>query len=169
MSNRNRLKKKVENKKRISDKFLFQGCVIVAVVCLCLMMIVFVKINETNNLIKTENHNMTLGVDYFYEDVTITAKDYESSYSTLDSAVETTNYYLYYSPNEKLFVDEKTYDSCDVGDTIKAYTKDHETYYFKLIQLSGKRYTNNEILKSVGAVLGVIAIFFFVCAWVFKK
>ena len=50
----------------------------------------------------------------------------------------------------------KIYSEYHVGDTITAYTTDHVSYsYYKYGILPKNEYTNNEIMKCVGVLLGV--------------
>lgn len=110
---------------------------------------------------------MVEGIDYYIEDITIIKKDSGSYYSTEDTAVNTTNYYFYYSytPSKRMFVDRTAYEKYSVGEQVPAYTLDHINYgYTKESLLPDKEYRGNELKKANGVILGVcIGIY---CFWI---
>jgi hypothetical protein len=146
------------------------------IVVLLILVIMFsgtwLNIFLTSSCFNRQLDKMVEGTDYYIEDVKITKKDYDSYYSTPDSSVETTNYFFYYDESfqKKMFVDEDTYKKYSVGDSVKAYTMDHENYGFtKESLLYGTEYRNNELKKCIGVILGVSLIFYFIWMWLTFK
>ena len=53
-------------------------------------------------------------------------------------------------------VPKSVYSEYDAGDSITAYTTDHVSYsYYKYGILLGTEYTNNELMKVAGVLLGI--------------
>ena len=146
--------------------------ILIVAVSIIAFSIIWVDVFLTSSRFNRQLDEMTEGIDYYIEDIILIKKDYESYYSTPDTTVETTNYYFYYdyeSP-KKMFVDRKTYHQYDVGDNVTAYTIDHINYgYTKESLLPDKLYTNNEIKKAIGVLLGICSIIYSVWIWILYK
>ena len=117
------------------------------------------KIIVTSNTFKTQMESMVEGKDYFLEDIEITDKRSEAV--TTDDSISEKNIFYYqngrrYDYDNRMQVPGKIYSEYHVGDTITAYTTDHVSYsYYKYGILPKNEYTNNEIMKCVGVLLGV--------------
>ena len=157
MSNKlDKNKKQKEILNRRQKKILFFGILIILMIA---FLGVWGKIIVTSNAFKTQMESMVEGKDYFLEDIEITDKRSEAV-TTDDSISE--NYFFYYQNGRRYDYDKrmqvpgKIYSEYHVGDTITAYTTDHVSYsYYKYGILPKKEYTNNEIMKCVGVLLGV--------------
>lgn len=115
---------------------------------------------------------MVEGVDYFIEEIPITKKDYDSYYSTEDTAVATVNYFLYYGddPDKKMQVSEAVYRSYEVNDRIMAYTTDHVYYSFsKEGVLPRLEFRNNELKKAAGVVIGAGLLLLVLYMWLDRR
>ena len=67
-------------------------------------------------------------------------------------------------------VPESVYSEYDVGDSITAYTTDHVSYsYYKYGILPDTEYTNNELMKVAGVLLGIVIFIFALLGLLSKK
>ena len=82
----------------------------------------------------------------------------------LDASADTIsqNYFFYYSNgkvndyHKRMQVPGFVYSEYNVGDSIAAYTTDHVSYsYYKYGILPDTEYTNNELMKVAGVLLGI--------------
>lgn len=119
---------------------------------------VWMNIAITSSAFKKQMENMILGEDYYVEEVVITGKRAEDA--APDNNISK-NYFFYYH-NGKVFdyskrmqVPGSVYTEYDVGETIAAYTADHASYSYYKEGVLGTEYTNNEMMKAIGVVLGV--------------
>ena len=157
MSNKlDKNKKQKEILNRRQKKIFFFGILIILMIA---FLGVWGKIIVTSNAFKTQMESMVEGKDYFLEDIEITDKRSEAV--TTDDSISD-NYFFYYQNGRRYDYDKrmqvlgKIYSEYHVGDTITAYTTDHVSYsYYKYGILPKNEYTNNEIMKCVGVLLGV--------------
>ncbi len=126
-----------------------------------IMIIFFIAIWSWIGIVSHEKNellnSMVEGTDYYVEDVRILRKDFYVDNNS--SSSQSVNYYLFYGEqwNDKLFVDEDTYNEYHEGDTIAAYTTNHKDYAFSLESLilrDTPKYHYNEIYKAIGVLLG---------------
>ena len=119
---------------------------------------VWINIFLTSKAFNAQMEEMVLGEDYYMEDVVITNKRAEDASADAISQ----NYFFYYNNgkvndyHKRMQVPEFVYSEYDVGDSITAYTTDHVSYsYYKYGILSDTEYTNNELMKVAGVLLGI--------------
>ena len=107
-------------------KILFWICFIILSIA---FITVWINILLTSKAFNTQMEEMVLGEDYYMEDIVITGKRAEAA--SADSEY-------------------------NVGDSIAAYTTDHVSYsYYKYGILPDTEYTNNELMKVAGVLLGI--------------
>lgn len=130
-------------------------------IALVMMIIAFIgiwiKVYQMSTEFGRQLTEMVEGKDYFMEEVVITKKD-SDSYTSDDLGNSITNYYFYYnqSMDRKMFVTEDVYKEYQVGDSVPAYTMDHEYYGFTMESLLPQPdYRRNELSKAAGVLLGV--------------
>ena len=106
------------------------------------------------------------GQDYVIEPVTVTGKDYNASLNANNLGFDY-NYWFYYNDgDEKLFVDEDTYDTYQVGDQMLAYTVDHAYYCMdESVLLPRDDYKANELRKARCVLYAVVLLF--TLGWIF--
>lgn len=147
------IKNKVEIKKiNYWDKLIN----VTFVILILLFLANGIRIFNDSSRMGERTRKAKLGKDYFKEEIIISDKSYDVSYSG-DSSVASYNYYLFYGLgwHDKLFVDKETYHKYDVNDRISAFTTDHTNYYFTLEEtLNSDIFTNNEIHKCIEGLLG---------------
>ena len=137
-------------------KILFWSSLSILIIAFVIVWInVFLKSGAFNK----QMNEMVLGKDYYIEDVVITNKRVEDSSS--DNTISH-NYFFYYHDgnvndySKRMQVPESVYSEYDIGDSITSYTTNHEVYsYYKYGILPKAEYTSNEVMKSVGVLLGV--------------
>ena len=119
---------------------------------------VWINILLTSKAFNTQMEEMVLGEDYYMEDIVITGK------RTEDASADTIsqNYFFYYNNgkvndyHKRMQVPGFVYSEYNVGDSIAAYTTDHVSYsYYKYGILPDTEYTNNELMKVAGVLLGI--------------
>ena len=101
--------------------------------------------------------NLDKGVSNVHRIWQATVRD-SDSYTSDDLGNSITNYYFYYnqSMDRKMFVTEDAYKKYQVGDSVPAYTIDHEYYGFTLESLLPQPdYRRNELSKAAGVLIGV--------------
>ena len=161
--------KLIKENKQQKQKYILKMklyCVLLFILSI-LFITVWINIFITSNSMKKQVSNMVEGVDYYYETVTITDKKIYTSSVAHDGFVDDSTSYCFFYNNEKdkkFFVDERTYETYNIHSEIKAYTLDHETYKYKLEQLCPD-YTDNEIKKALGVVLGAFLLILLI--WIF--
>lgn len=155
----NKLVKHPEQKERLTGKqkkFLFRGCLIILIIAFAA---VWINIFLTSNAFNKQMDEMVLGVDYYMEDVVITDKRAEDA--SVDNAISK-NYFFYYHNgkvndyHKRMQIPGSVYSEYNPGDSITAYTTDHISYsYYKDGLLPNTEYTNNELMKAAGVLLGI--------------
>ena len=143
----NKLVKHQELKELLSGKqkeILFWICFIILSIS---FITVLINILLTSKAFNTQMEEMVLGEDYYMEDIVITISQ---------------NYFFYYNNgkvndyHKRMQVPGFVYSEYNVGDSIAAYTTDHVSYsYYKYGILPDTEYTNNELMKVVGVLLGI--------------
>lgn len=137
-------------------KLLFWGCLIVLIIA---FVAVWINIFLTSNVFDQQIGEMVQGEDYYMEDVVITDKRTENAsvYNTISK-----NYFFYYHNgkvndyHKRMQIPGSVYSEYNVGDSITAYTTDHISYsYYKEGILPATEYTNNELKKVAGVLLGI--------------
>ncbi len=154
----NKLVKHQELKELLSGKqkeILFWICFIILSIS---FITVLINILLTSKAFNTQMEEMVLGEDYYMEDIVITGKRAEDASADTISQ----NYFFYYNNgkvndyHKRMQVPEFVYSEYDVGDSIAAYTTDHVSYsYYKYGILPDTEYTNNELMKVAGVLLGI--------------
>ena len=136
-------------------KILFWSCFIILSIA---FVAVWINIFLTSKAFNAQMEEMLLGEDYYMEDVVITNKRAEDASADAISQ----NYFFYYNNgkvndyHKRMQVPEFVYSEYDVGDSITAYTTDHVSYsYYKYGILPDTEYTNNELMKVAGVLLGI--------------
>lgn len=136
-------------------KILFWSCFTILSIA---FVAVWINIFLTSKAFNAQMEEMVLGEDYYMEDVVITNKRAEDASADAISQ----NYFFYYNNgkvndyHKRMQVPEFAYSEYDVGDSITAYTTDHVSYsYYKYGILSDTEYTNNELMKVAGVLLGI--------------
>ena len=136
-------------------KILFWICFIILSI---VFITVWINILLTSKAFNTQMEEMVLGEDYYMEDIVITGKRAEAASADTISR----NYFFYYNNgkvndyHKRMQVPEFVYSEYDVGDSIAAYTTDHVSYsYYKYGILPDTEYTNNELMKVAGVLLGI--------------
>ena len=116
------------------------------------------KYTLTSKAFNTQMEEMVLGEDYYMEDIVITGKRAEDASADTISQ----NYFFYYNNgkvndyHKRMQVPGFVYSEYNVGDSIAAYTTDHVSYsYYKYGILPDTEYTNNELMKVAGVLLGI--------------
>ena len=152
----NKLVKHQEPKETLTvkqKKILFWSCfIILSIACVAVWINVFL----TSKALHTQMEDMVLGEDYYREDVVITDKRVEAA----STGTISRDYFFYYNNgkakeyHKRMQVPKFIYSEYDVGDSITAYTTDHEGYsYYKYGILPDTEYKNNELMKVAGALL----------------
>ena len=122
-------------------KILFWICFIILSI---VFITVWINILLTSKAFNTQMEEMVLGEDYYMEDIVITGKRAE------DASADTNDYH------KRMQVPGFVYSEYNVGDSIAAYTTDHVSYsYYKYGILPDTEYTNNELMKVAGVLLGI--------------
>lgn len=136
-------------------KILFWSCFTILSIA---FVAVWINIFLTSKAFNAQMEEMVLGEDYYMEDVVITTKRAEDASADAISQ----NYFFYYNNgkvndyHKRMQVPEFVYSEYDVGDSITAYTTDHVSYsYYKYGILPDTEYTNNELMKMAGVLLGI--------------
>lgn len=136
-------------------KILFWSCFTILSIA---FVAVWINIFLTSKAFNAQMEEMVLGEDYYMEDVVITNKRAEDASADAISQ----NYFFYYNNgkvndyHKRMQVPEFVYSEYDVGDSITAYTTDHVSYsYYKYGILPDTEYTNNELMKVAGVLLGI--------------
>lgn len=136
-------------------KILFWSCFTILSIA---FVTVWINIFLTSKAFNAQMEEMVLGEDYYMEDVVITNKRAEDASADAISQ----NYFFYYNNGKvndyqkRMQVPEFVYSEYDVGDSITAYTTDHVSYsYYKYGILPDTEYTNNELMKVAGVLLGI--------------
>ena len=136
-------------------KILFWICFIILNIA---FITVWINILLTSKAFNTQMEEMVLGEDYYMEDIVITGKRTEDASADMISQ----NYFFYYNNgkvndyHKRMQVPGFVYSEYNVGDSIAAYTTDHVSYsYYKYGILSDTEYTNNELMKVAGVLLGI--------------
>ena len=136
-------------------KILFWSCFTILSIA---FVAVWINIFLTSKAFNAQMEEMVLGEDYYMEDVVITNKRAEDASADAISQ----NYFFYYNNgkvndyHKRMQVPEFVYSEYDVGDSITAYTTDHVCYsYYKYGILPDTEYTNNELMKVAGVLLGI--------------
>ena len=136
-------------------KILFWICFIILSIA---FITVWINILLTSKAFNTQMEEMVLGEDYYMEDIVITGKRAEDASADMISQ----NYFFYYNNgkvndyHKRMQVPGFVYSEYNVGDSIAAYTTDHVSYsYYKYGILSDTEYTNNELMKVAGVLLGI--------------
>lgn len=137
-------------------KILFWGCLIILITA---FIAVWINIFLTSNVFNKQMGEMVLGEDYYMEDVVITDKRAEDA--SVDNTISK-NYFFYYHNGKvndyqkRMQIPGSVYSEYNVGESITAYTTDHISYsYYKEGILPDTEYTNNELMKVVGVLLGI--------------
>ena len=154
----NKLVKHQEPKETLTGKqkkILFWSCFAILSIA---FVAVWINIFLTSKAFNAQMEEMVLGEDYYMEDVVITNKRAEDASADAISQ----NYFFYYNNGKvndyqkRMRVPEFVYSEYDVGDSITAYTTDHVSYsYYKYGILPDTEYTNNELMKVAGVLLGI--------------
>ncbi len=154
----NKLVKHQESKELLSGKqkeILFWICFIILSIS---FITVLINILLTSKAFNTQMEEMVLGEDYYIEDIVITGKRVEDASADTISQ----NYFFYYNNgkvndyHKRMQVPGFVYSEYNVGDSIAAYTTDHVSYsYYKYGILPDTEYTNNELMKVAGVLLGI--------------
>ena len=136
-------------------KILFWICFIILSI---VFITVWINILLTSKAFNTQMEEMVLGEDYYMEDIVITGKRAEDASADTISQ----NYFFYYNNgkvndyHKRMQVPGFVYSEYNVGDSIVAYTTDHVSYsYYKYGILPDTEYTNNELMKVAGVLLGI--------------
>ena len=136
-------------------KILFWICFIILSIA---FITVWINILLTSKAFNTQMEEMVLGEDYYMEDIVITGKRAEDASADTISQ----NYFFYYNNgkvndyHKRMQVPGFVYSEYNVGDSIAAYTTDHVSYsYYKYGILPDTEYTNNELMKVAGVLLGI--------------
>ena len=136
-------------------KILFWSCFTILSIA---FVAVWINIFLTSKAFNAQMEEKVLGEDYYMEDVVITNKRAEDASADAISQ----NYFFYYNNgkvndyHKRMQVPEFVYSEYDVGDSITAYTTDHVSYsYYKYGILPDTEYTNNELMKVAGVLLGI--------------
>ena len=136
-------------------KILFWSCFTILSIA---FVAVWINIFLTSKAFNAQMEEKVLGEDYYMEDVVITNKRAEDASADAISQ----NYFFYYNNgkvndyHKRMQVPEFVYSEYDVGDSIAAYTTDHVSYsYYKYGILPDTEYTNNELMKVAGVLLGI--------------
>ena len=136
-------------------KILFWSCFTILSIA---FVAVWINIFLTSKAFNAQMEEMVLGEDYYMEDVVITNKRAEDASADAISQ----NYFFYYNNgkvndyHKRMIVPELVYSEYDVGDSITSYTTDHVSYsYYKYGILPDTEYTNNELMKVAGVLLGI--------------
>ena len=155
----NKLIKHQEQKEILTEKekkILFRGCLIIFIIA---FIAVWINVFLTSNAFNKQMGEMVLGEDYYMEDVVITDKRAEDA--SADNTISK-NYFFYYHNgkaydyHKRMQIPGSVYSEYDVGDSITAYTTDHISYsYCKDGILPDTEYTNNELMKAGGVLLGI--------------
>ena len=163
----NKLVKHQESKEILTGnqkKILFWICFIILSIA---FITVWINILLTSKAFNTQMEEMVLGEDYYMEDIVITGKRAEDASADTISQ----NYFFYYNNgkvndyHKRMQVPGFVYSEYNVGDSIAAYTTDHVSYsYYKYGILPDTEYTNNELMKVAGVLLG-IGIFLLALFW----
>lgn len=154
----NKLVKQQKTKEILTGKqkkILFWSCFTILSIA---FVAVWINIFLTSKALNAQMEEMVLGEDYYMEDVVITNKRAEDASADAISQ----NYFFYYNNgkvndyHKRMQVPEFVYSEYDVGDSITAYTTDHVSYsYYKYGILPDTEYTNNELMKVAGVLLGI--------------
>jgi len=154
----NKLIKLQEQKEILNGKqkkILFRGCFIVLFIA---FVAVWVNIFLTSHAFNKQMREMVLGKDYYMENVVITDKRVEDA--SPDNISQ--NYFFYYHDgkvndyHKRMQISGSVYSEYNVGDSITAYTTNHISYsYYKEGILPDMEYSNNELMKAVGVLLGI--------------
>ena len=154
----NKLVKQQKTKEILTGKqkkILFWSCFTILSIA---FVAVWINIFLTSKAFNAQMEEMVLGEDYYMEDVVITNKRAEDASADAISQ----NYFFYYNNgkvndyHKRMQVPEFVYSEYDVGDSITAYTTDHVSYsYYKYGILPDTEYTNNELMKVAGVLLGI--------------
>lgn len=154
----NKLVKQQKTKEILTGKqkkILFWSCFTILSIA---FVAVWINIFLTSKAFNAQMEEMVLGEDYYVEDVVITNKRAEDASADAISQ----NYFFYYNNgkvndyHKRMQVPEFVYSEYDVGDSITAYTTDHVSYsYYKYGILPDTEYTNNELMKVAGVLLGI--------------
>ena len=154
----NKLVKQQKPKEILTEKqkkILFWSCFTILSIA---FVAVWINIFLTSKAFNAQMEEMVLGEDYYMEDVVITNKRAEDASADAISQ----NYFFYYNNgkvndyHKRMQVPEFVYSEYDVGDSITAYTTDHVSYsYYKYGILQDTEYTNNELMKVAGVLLGI--------------
>lgn len=154
----NKLVKHQEPKETLTGKqkkILFWSCFTILSIA---FVAVWINIFLTSKAFNAQMEEMVLGEDYYMEDVVITNKRAEDASADAISQ----NYFFYYNNGKvndyqkRMRVPEFVYSEYDVGDSITAYTTDRVSYsYYKYGILPDTEYTNNELMKVAGVLLGI--------------
>lgn len=153
--NKTQPKKRFINKKK--KLILFNTSFVILLV---LFIFVWGNIFVTSNNFEKQLNNMVKGEDYFIEKVTITGKKIETYEKSPVSMNE--NYFFYYGHSgQRMEVPSDTYKEYFVGDQISSYTIDHIHYGHDINAVLPKNeFRNNELMKAIGAVLGILVCCF---------
>lgn len=171
----NKLVKQQKTKEILTGKqkkILFWSCFTILSIA---FVTVWINIFLTSKAFNAQMEEMVLGEDYYMEDVVITNKRAEDASADAISQ----NYFFYYNNGKvndyqkRMQVPEFVYSEYDVGDSITAYTTDHVSYsYYKYGILPDTEYTNNELMKVAGVLLGIgiflLALFGVLNVWGIK-
>lgn len=152
-----KLVKHQKRKEKLSGKkILFWGCLSILIIAFAA---VWIDVFLSSNAFHKQMGQMVQGEDYYIEDVVITDKRAEDV--SADNAISK-NYFFYYHNgkvndyHKRMQIPESVYAEYNVGDSITAYTTDHISYsYYKDGILPDTEYTNNELLKVAGVLLGI--------------
>lgn len=155
----NKLVKHQEQKEILAGKqkkILFWVCLIILII---VFVAVWINIFLTSNAFNKQIGEMVLGEDYYMEDVVITGKRAENA--STDNTISK-NYFFYYHNgkvndyHKRMQIPGSVYSEYNVGDSITAYTTDHISYsYYKDGILPDTEYSNNELMKVAGVLLGI--------------
>lgn len=125
------------------------------IILILAFILVWVHICITGITVEKTAEKMVLGEDYFVEDVRILEKKRETGTSG-----NTEDYYFYYrhgsssDQSNRMWVPGNIYSEYEVGDTISAYTTNHQIYSYHKEGIL-PTYTQNEAMKAVGVLLGL--------------
>lgn len=155
----NKLVKHQEQKEILAGKqkkILFWVCLIILII---VFVAVWINIFLTSNAFNKQMGEMVFGEDYYMEDVVITDKRAEDA--STDNTISK-NYFFYYHNGKvndyrkRMQIPGSVYSEYNVGDLITAYTADHISYsYYKDGILPDTEYSNNELMKVAGVLLGI--------------